>query len=151
MKHIISFIFILQSISIQSCTCINPSDLTQDEIKHVGEAFIGVITKVDTNFTNQTITATFELKKHLIGKLNNEIYRVTTNIDGASCGLKFIAGQKWYMFAYYSDDKELYSSLCSRSVQLNKVSQKNKRFIIGTKNYRIEKRRYRADKKAIKN
>jgi hypothetical protein len=149
MRILFLFFLLLSSIKSIACTCRTLDKITIDELENVGEAFVGTIKTIVENDSNHTVAATFEIIKYLKGKIHKSEITVITNSSGASCGLNFEKGQKWYVFAHYSNN-QLYSDLCSRSAQLNKVSAKAKRLFIGRKNYRKDKLRYRQDKKSIK-
>ena len=145
------FLLLLFGASVSfACSCKEIGKITDGEIENVGEAFIGIVTEVIEDGVNFTITATFEVKHYLKGKLQSSELKVTTSKSGASCGLNFKKGEKWYVFSYYSDNT-LHAGLCGRSAQLSYANSKVKRLVIGKKNYRKDKRRVRQDKKAIMN
>lgn len=148
MKTVLLFLLIFGASRSFACSCNEVEKITRNEIENVGEAFIGIVKEVTEDEQNFTITATFEVKEYLKGELHSSEIKVTTNNSGAACGLNFKKGQKWYVFSYYSDDT-LHASLCGRSAQLSFVKSDVKRFIIGRKYYRIDKRRARQDKREI--
>ncbi len=148
MRIVILSIFLIRSMSGFSCSCGTLEKITQNEIEKVGEAFIGRIKSISINDSSYTISATFEVINYLKGKSFKSEITIQTSKSGGSCGLNFNVGQKWYIFAHYSEG-DLYAGLCGRSVQLTKVSVMTKWIIIGRRNYRKEKQRFRSDKRAI--
>lgn len=148
--RIVFFVFLfLASIHSRACSCGSIGEITIEQIENVGEAFVGTIKSIVHIDSNSSISATFVVHKYLKGRMFSSEITVFTGRNGSSCGLNFVKGQKWYIFAQYSDS-QLYSSQCSRSVQLTKITATTMRLIIGRKHHRKAKFRYRRDKKTIK-
>lgn len=149
MKLILHHLFLVVALDCHSCTCKSIDKITLDEILNAETVFIGTINSIVFDEANHKKIANFGVSKIIIGSQNQSEFSIETNIDGASCGLDFKVGQKWYIYAHNFEGK-LHTGLCSRNVQLSKVNSKTKKYIIGRKNYRKSKMRVRQDISAFK-
>ena len=89
-----------------ACSCVAAS--TQQHVERAGVVFVGRALVVDD--TPDGITATFDVQEVYKGSLPESV-PVNTASDEASCGIVFVPGERYSVFARV-EDRELTTGLC---------------------------------------
>ncbi len=118
MKYCTLFLlFFVFSAQIFACSCRPPLAMTDIEFFNADLVFIGKITYVNADEETYKRTATFEIINPLKVVGDMKTIDIVTPYQSATCGLTFLEGQLWYIWA--SNDGTMYSSnICTRSLRL---------------------------------
>ena len=147
-------IILFTSTGSIACSCGELYPISKSDYESSGEIFIGRVTKIVEDRGNWKKTVTFEVIDQL--KTNQQAKEITisTAFDGGACGLSVKEGDKWYIFTYQNDNKELVAGLCGRSVNLDKKFRIKdyglKYAFLEKRAWKKDFRRYKKEKRFIK-
>ena len=155
MKHTL-FIFIillLSTLETLACSCGELDPISKSDYESAGEIFIGRVTKIEEDRENWKKTVIFEIIDQLKTDKQAKEITVLTALDVGACGLSVKEGDKWYIFTYHNDKKELVAGLCGRSVNLDKKFRIKhyglKYAYLEKRAWKKDYRRYKKEKKFI--
>ena len=116
MKKILVILIFLNSITSHACSCVFK---TFDKSDYDNAEYVvkGKVLKVEVDKENYQKTITFKVTRNYKGK--EEILKITTGIDSASCGINVQKDDKWLLFV--SSYKGVLSvGSCGKNVRINK-------------------------------
>ncbi|WGH74142.1 hypothetical protein P8625_08405 [Tenacibaculum tangerinum] len=146
-KITLLFIFLVSSLSMYPCTCIETKESLKEKVKkeYISSKaiFYGKVVDIKEHKNSEEfdsgsdiISYTFEVTRVLKGNISKEKVTVKSHRSSSACGFVFSLNKKYLVYSnhYGIDSKnvsknDLFTSLCHRTTSFKKLKRKELRLL----------------------
>ena len=120
---LVLLLIFLKPLPVAACSCAEPPP-PREALVNAEAVFSGEVTKIKNKGTNSKIV-NFTVNETWKGVSETEVL-IATGSDSAGCGIEFIVGKEYLVYANASDmygDQSLSSTICDRTTEFEKGTE----------------------------